>query len=139
VGSPDELYVFGEEVTEAAALSLSLKNSITALDHLVVGDYCKSCLAAYRCPKLKAAVHKEVFGPLQAPDEPGLVPVSLRARLGDGEAMAQVLARTVAQLPMIEGWCAAVRAQAGLVKVKSKRGSTRAPKRGKRRAGTAAP
>ena len=46
-----ELYVFGAQVTEAAALSLRLRGESAALDHLVAGDVqCRGCLARYRCP-----------------------------------------------------------------------------------------
>jgi hypothetical protein len=127
-GTPEELYVQAAKVTQAAALCLSLRDSITALDHLVPGDYCASCRAAYRCPKLRTEAHREVFGPLQAEDEAGLVPVSLRARLAEG-TMAEVLSRAMQKIPMVEAWCAAVRVQAGLKKAK-----TAPKKRRKRRA-----
>lgn len=106
VGTPEELYLFGSEVTEAAQLSLNLRASITALEHLVPGDYCRTCRAAYRCPALTAEVHETVFGPLQAPDDPDAVPVTLGAT-------REALAPVIAKLPLIEAWVAALNAAAG--------------------------
>jgi hypothetical protein len=47
----EELYIFGQAVTEAAAVSLRLRGDVAALDHTVAGDVqCRSCRARYRCP-----------------------------------------------------------------------------------------
>lgn len=101
----DALYAFGQQVTESGAIALSVRGDVAALSHLKVGGWCVNCRAAYRCPKLKDTVHEEVFGPLQAPDEPVLTPIGLAARLADGETLESVRAR----LPVIEAWCDAVR------------------------------
>ena len=45
----DELYVFGQAVTEAAHLALSVDGEPT-LSQLVVSDACESCLGSKRCP-----------------------------------------------------------------------------------------
>lgn len=116
VGSPDELYVFGAKVTEAAAVSLSVRGDVAALSHLTVGPYCKSCRAAYHCPAFEKSVHAEVFGELQSADDPALMPVTLRSRLGDPQDLPALLAATVLKLPMIEAWCASVRAQDALIR-----------------------
>jgi hypothetical protein len=126
-GTPDELHVECAAITGAAALALSLKDSITALDHLSPGPYCSTCLAAYRCPKLKSKVHKTVYGELQAEGESDLVPVSLRARLAGDETMKDALEAAMRDIPAIEAWCAAVRAQAGLKRAKSPK--TKPPRR----------
>ena len=115
VGTPDELYVLGAKVTEAAAVALSVRGDVSALSHLTTGPYCKSCRAAYHCPALEKQVHAHVFGELQAPDDPELTPMTLRSRLGDPEGLPALLAATVSKLPMIEDWCASVRAQHALV------------------------
>jgi Protein of unknown function (DUF2800) len=116
VGTPDELYVFGAQVTAAAAISLSVRGDATALSHLAPGPYCKTCRAAYHCPALEKEVHSQVFGDLQAPDDPELSPASLRSRLADPEGLPALIAATVAKLPMIEDWCASVRAQDALIR-----------------------
>jgi hypothetical protein len=107
VGTPEELYLFGSEVTEAAQLSMNLRASITALEHLVPGEYCRTCRAAYRCPALTTEVHETVFGPLQAPDDPDAVPVALGTS-------REALAPMIAKLPLIEAWVAALKVAAGL-------------------------
>jgi hypothetical protein len=48
---PEELYGLGQEVTEAASLSLALRGDAAAVSHLVLGDYCETCLAKDRCPE----------------------------------------------------------------------------------------
>jgi hypothetical protein len=116
VGTPDELYVFGAGVTQAAAVSLSVRGDVSALSHLQTGPYCKTCRAAYHCPALEAQVHKEVFGELQSSDDPELTPMTLRSRLGDPEGLPALIAATVSKLPMIEDWCASVRAQDALLR-----------------------
>jgi hypothetical protein len=51
--SLDQLYIFGQEVTEAAAVALALRGGAAALSNLVPGDVqCKDCRVAYRCPAL---------------------------------------------------------------------------------------
>jgi hypothetical protein len=116
VGTPDELYVFGAKVTEAAAVSLSVRGDVSALSHLATGPYCATCRAAYHCPALEKQVHAQVFGELQSLDDPGLAPVTLRSRLADPEGLPALIAATVERLPMIEGWCASVRAQDAMLK-----------------------
>jgi hypothetical protein len=116
VGTPDELYVFGAGVTQAAAVSLSVRGDVSALSHLQTGPYCKTCRAAYHCPALEAQVHKEVFGELQSSDDPELTPMTLRSRLGDPEGLPALIAATISKLPMIEDWCASVRAQDALLR-----------------------
>lgn len=55
--TPDELYVFGKEVTEAAAVALAVRGDVTALSNLHPGALqCASCRAAYRCPELAKAL-----------------------------------------------------------------------------------
>jgi hypothetical protein len=134
VGTPEELYVEGAKITEAAALSLSLSASITALDHLVPGPYCQGCLAMYRCPALTEDIHKEVFGELQAPDEPDLVALPAAQRALKPADVPAVLKRAMAKVPLLEAWCASVRAAARLKHVKaSPPGAARTPKRKRRR------
>jgi len=115
VGTPDELYVLGAQVTQAAAVSLSVRGDVSALSHLATGPYCKTCRAAYHCPALEAQVHREVFGELQSTDDPELTPVTLRSRLADPEGLPALVAAAVSKLPMIEDWCASVRAQDRLI------------------------
>jgi Protein of unknown function (DUF2800) len=55
--TPDELYVFGQSVTEAAAIALSVRADVTALSNLKPGAVqCRKCRAAYRCPELAKAL-----------------------------------------------------------------------------------
>ena len=108
VGTPAELYAFGAEVTEAAQLSLNLRASVTALEHLVPGDYCKSCRAAYRCPALAKTVHETVYGPLESPQDPEAIPIAVDT------ANADALQVMLEKLPMVEAWVAAVKAADGV-------------------------
>lgn len=133
VGTPDELYAFGQEVTEAAAVALSVRGDVAALSHLTSGAWCKACRSAYRCPELNKVVHERVFGELQAPDEPNVVPVPVRQRLAPGETVQEGLALAVSKIPMIEGWISAVRAQAGLAKSTKRRTKRARKKRGRPR------
>lgn len=119
VGSAEELYAFGAQVTESAHLSLSLRASVTALEHLVPGDYCASCLAAYRCPALAKKVHTGVYGELQAPDDEEAVPLKVREPV-DEDARA-VLERHVAKLPAIKAWVDSVERAAGVAPAKRQR------------------
>jgi hypothetical protein len=73
---------------------------------------------------LNKTVHERVFGELQAPDEPKLVPVPVRQTLKPGETVKEALALAMAKIPMIEGWVESVRAQAGLT-----RATRRGPKK----------
>ena len=123
-GTPAELYEHGQKVTEAAALALSLRNSITALEHLKPGEYCKTCLAAYRCPALRNTVHATVF-PLQAPDDEDLTPVVPSV---GGDEWARVLAR----LPLVETWVDAVRDRRSGLESKATR-AVKAPKKKRRK------
>jgi hypothetical protein len=116
VGSADEVYAFGAEVTEAAAIALSLRADAAALSHLTPGDYCKTCRAAYHCPALKELVHKKVFGEIQAPDEPTLTPLSARAHLEVPTDLPAYIENTLKIVPMVEGWCATIRAHDALLK-----------------------
>jgi Protein of unknown function (DUF2800) len=106
VGAPEELYAFGAQVTEAAQLSLNLRASITALEHLVPGDYCRSCRAMYRCPALTEEVHRDVFGPVQSPHDPDAV--ALQPNLVELD-----LAYLRNKLPLIEAWLNEVKARTG--------------------------
>lgn len=55
--TPDELYIFGQSVTEAAAIALSVRADVTALSNLKPGAVqCGKCRAAYRCPELAKAL-----------------------------------------------------------------------------------
>jgi hypothetical protein len=97
VGTPEELYQYGQEVTEAGQLSLNLRMSVTALEHLVPGAYCKTCRSAYRCPALTKDIHEEVFGPLEALEDPEAAPVVMSA---DQEWSIHIRGK----VPMIEAW-----------------------------------
>lgn len=132
VGTPQELYAYGAQVTEAAQLALNLRASVTALEHLVPGEHCASCRAAYRCPALAKDVHQKVYGVLAAPDDEAAQPVKVPEPVNE-DARA-VLARHVAKLPLIEAWCAAVRIAAGKGSVPKvvKRQRRKSKKRGKR-------
>jgi len=123
VGTPEELLVFGQQVTEAASLSLNLRQSVTALEHLVPGDYCRSCLSAYRCPKLTADIHEEVFGPLQPLEDPDAVPV---------EPEYDHLHMVRAKLPLIEAWLLQVKQRLGLLDRKPAQRARRRKKAKKR-------
>jgi Protein of unknown function (DUF2800) len=133
VGSVEELYVFGAEVTEAAALALSLRANVAALSHLTPGDHCPACRAAYRCPALEAAVHKQVFGELQGLDEPTLEAVAPRARLKPGEEVKDGVAAALARVPLIEAWIRAVRVQGQMLGLVRKPSRTKAVKRRRQR------
>jgi len=138
--SLEELYGFGQKITEAAAVALSVRGDVAALSHLTAGDWCKGCLSAYRCPELNKVVHERVFGELQAPDEPCVTPVPVRARLEPGETVKEGLAVAVSKIPMIEGWIVSVRAQAGLSKPNKRAPKKQRRKRGRpRSSGRAAP
>lgn len=101
VGTPDELYRYGMAVTEAASLSMNLRQSVTALEHLVPGEHCVGCRAAYRCPALTKDIHEEVFGVLESPEDLDAKP---QAKLpADAEEWARV------KLPIIENWVAQVK------------------------------
>jgi hypothetical protein len=126
----EELYVFGQRVTEAGAIALSVRGDVSALSHLSPGDWCKDCRSQYRCPELNKVVHERVFGPLQALDEPKLTPVSVRQSLAPGESAREGLEAALKRIPMIEAWVSAVRAQAGLA-----RGAKRGPKKGHKKRG----
>lgn len=54
--SESDLYAFGAQVTEAAAVALSVRGEVTALSHLHPGTYCLKCRAAYRCPAFNELV-----------------------------------------------------------------------------------
>lgn len=49
--TPDDLYVFGQRVTEAAHLALSIEGE-PSTSQLVPSDACSTCRAARRCPAL---------------------------------------------------------------------------------------
>jgi Protein of unknown function (DUF2800) len=117
VASVDELYAAGQKITEAGALALSLRGEVTALSHLTPGPHCKACRAAYRCPALATEVHEEVFGEIQALDEPNLTPVPPRVRLGPGEELPALIAAALERIPLIESWITSVRAQAELLEL----------------------
>jgi hypothetical protein len=102
VGTPEELFTFGQQVTEAAQLSLNLRASVTALEHLVPGDYCRTCRSAYRCPALTKDIHEEVFGPLEAPEDPDAKP---QDTFPDDPEWIRV------KLPVIEHWVERVKAR----------------------------
>jgi hypothetical protein len=125
VGTPGELYAFGAQVTEAAQLSMNLRASVTALEHLVPGDYCRTCRAAYRCPALVKSVHAEVFGPLESPDDPEAKPVAV---VGNDEGWRKILPK----LALIKAWVAAVEAAAGQTSAKPVRRRKRRSRKGKR-------
>jgi hypothetical protein len=108
VGTPEELYVFGAQVTEAAQLSLNLRSSVTALEHLVPSEHCKTCRSAYRCPALTKDIHEEVFGPLEAVEDPDAAPAPVRAFNADWTGHIR------GKLPVIEHWLAEVKAALGL-------------------------
>lgn len=109
-GTVDELYIFGAQVTEAAQLALSLRADVAALSHLTSGSHCTGCLAAYRCPALAKNVHEEVFGELQALDEPNLTPVPVSVRAPDN--IKDYIAGLLPRLPLILSWVASVRSVA---------------------------
>ena len=52
----DELYVFAQKVTEAAAIALAIRGESTVISHLTPGRQCARCRSAYRCPTLTAMV-----------------------------------------------------------------------------------
>ena len=110
----EHLYAFGAEVTEAAAVALSVRGDVAALSHLTPGAYCAGCRAAYRCPALKKVSHEAVFGEIQAPDEPKLTPIPVRVRLEPGEELRVGLKRALEVIPLVEAWIASVREQAGI-------------------------
>lgn len=114
VGTPAELYAYGAEVTEAAQLSMNLRASVTALEHLTPGDYCRTCRAAYRCPALVKSIHKDVFGPLESPDDPDAKALDVPMVFAPGSEWYQI----VAKLPAIKAFVAAVERAAGLTKIK---------------------
>jgi hypothetical protein len=101
VGTLEELYTVGAQVTEAGQVALNLRQSVTALEHLTPSAHCINCRAAYRCPALTAEIHEEVFGPVQALEDPDAVPLTLTAN--------SPLAHIVAKLPLIEAWIADVK------------------------------
>ena len=109
----EDLYAFGAKVTEAAALSLSLRGDVAALSHLVPGDtQCRFCRAKYRCPALRKFVHEEAFGGFQAEEDPHAVPVPVTSKalmLSPAEKSA-LLSRAMKKVKLIEEWCLDVRA-----------------------------
>lgn len=129
-GTVEELYGWGQEITEAAAAALSVRGDVTALSHLTPGDWCRGCRSGYRCPELEKGVHERVFGELQALDEPKLEALPVRRMLAPGETVKEGLQAALKRIPMIEGWISAVRAQAGLA-----RGAKRGPKKGHKKRG----
>lgn len=111
--TPTQLYEFGAKVTEAAALSLSLRGQTEAVSFLEPGDkQCRFCRAKYRCPALTKQVHQEVFGDLQAEDDPAAVPIPVEDRVFmlDPKARAALLGRAMSRVKRIEDWCLATRA-----------------------------
>ena len=109
--STDALYVFGQSVTEAASLSLSLRGESAALSHLNPGEeQCRFCKVKYRCPALAAQVHKEVFGEFQDLDDPAAVPLEPKDTLERPENLPARLSLALTRVPLIESWCLAVRA-----------------------------
>ncbi len=111
--TPDELYIFGAKVTEAATLSLSLRGDVTALSHLTPGErQCRFCRVKYRCPALLKAVHQDVYGEFQKLDDPAAVPVAVEDKVLQLPPVkkAEILSRAMKRVPLIESWCLAVRA-----------------------------
>jgi Protein of unknown function (DUF2800) len=109
----EQLYLFGAKVTEAAALSLSLRGEATALSHLNPGEaQCRFCRAKYRCPALIKVVHEEVFTEFQKESDPRAVPVPIedRALVLPPDKKALLLARGMGRVKLIEEWCLATRA-----------------------------
>jgi hypothetical protein len=111
VGTPEELFSFGGAVTEAAQLSLNLRASITALEHLKPGEYCQGCRAAYRCPALAKSMHAVIFSPIEALEDPEALPSAVPATIAAEDAWGQYI---VPKLPLIEAWVAQVKRAAGL-------------------------
>jgi hypothetical protein len=136
VADVEALYGFGAQVTEAAAPALSLRGDVTALSHLTPGPHCTGCRAAYRCPALAQEVHEQVFGEIQALDEPNLTPLPPRVRLGPTEQLPALIGSALARIPLIESWCASVRAQAELLELlpRTPRIAKSSPRRKKRKA-----
>jgi len=122
-GSIAELYSFREMIQPVASLALELRNNVDALGNLVVGDHCKGCPAAYRCPQLAKGVHEDVFGEIQALDEPVLTPLPLATRVSAAADITQVLRAALQRLPLIHAWCDAVLKEGvsrGLLTVKTR-------------------
>lgn len=131
-GSAEFLYAFGAKVTEAAALSLSLRGDVAALSHLTVSEHCHTCRAAHRCPALAESVHVEVFGELQEPSDPDLQALHPASRLGEGDDLDLAIRHAYERLPLIEFWCDSIRAQYRLIAGQNvPRGTTAPTKRRK--------
>lgn len=118
VGTPEALYAYGAQVTEAAQLSLNLRQSVTALEHLVPGEYCPSCRSAYRCPALTREVHATVFGEVEAIEDPDARP---RAVPQSVDAASDWGRHVLAKLPAIEAWVRAVKVAAGMLERPTRR------------------
>jgi hypothetical protein len=133
VGSPEELYEYGARVTEAAQLSLNLRASVTALEHLVPGEYCATCRAAYRCPALTKQIRAQVVGPLQDPNDEEAVPVPFASGLNDPETLKATVRAAWLRLPAVQIWVAQVTAAARRLRIAPKPSAAAPPTRRKPR------
>jgi Protein of unknown function (DUF2800) len=113
--SSDDLLVFGKQVTEAAALSLSLRNSAEALTFLVPGTkQCRFCRFAARCPALARYVQTEVLSDFAGVKQPESVKAIIQGRtLSRPEAeVAKLLGAQLGKLSLVRCWADAVEAEA---------------------------
>jgi uncharacterized protein DUF2800 len=110
--TPDDLYIFGKRVTEAAALSLSLRGEAAAVSNLKAGEkQCRFCKVKHRCPELAKAVNAEVFGDFQALNDPEPTALLPDDTLTEPAEFAATLGQMMARIPLIEAWCTAIRAK----------------------------
>jgi len=108
----DDLYAFGQRVTEAASIALTLRGDVAALSNLNPGEVqCRWCRAKSACPALQKMVHDEVFGEFQAIEDPAAVPLTPDEKSLDPKDRLMHLARSMARVPLIEKWCLAIRAE----------------------------
>jgi Protein of unknown function (DUF2800) len=108
----EQLYVFGAQATEKAAVALGLRGSAEALEHLVPGvKQCRFCRAKAQCPALARFATTTALGEiknLNGADSVQMLEQGKSLALTPQE-LAQHYAENLPKVELILTWCKAIK------------------------------
>jgi hypothetical protein len=109
--TPEDLLVFGSEVTDKAAKALALRNSMEALNSLTPGQkQCRFCRAKTHCKAYAGWVSQGVLEGMEGFHKPESVTIAVEGKglILPPEEHAKWLAEQLKKVALARAWCDAI-------------------------------